>query len=339
MKTSIKLYDYDLPEELIAYHPVKNRDESKLMIFDESQTIKHKLFKHLTNYLQKGDLLVLNDTKVIPGRLFLKKESGGIVEILFHKSVNLQTAVCIYRSSRKPILNSKLYINENNFFVINKIEKNYVTLSYGNNIMDVFIKSGEVPLPRYIKRKVTKNDIERYQTTYARYEGSVAAPTAGLHFTDKIINQLKQKGVFIEYLTLHVTYNTFKPLSDDDYSKHDIGTEHCKIKEGLINLIKEVKSVNKKVIAVGTTAARALENYASKGLTGSYEGDVDLYITPGYNFRVIDGLVTNFHLPRSTLLLMVAALIGRKELLELYKHAVENNYRFYSYGDSMLIKV
>lgn len=339
MKTSIKLYDYKLPKKLIAYHPVKNRDESKLMIFDESCSTKHTIFRNLSNHLQKGDLLVLNDTKVIPGRLFVKKETGGAVELLFHKSLDLRNAVCIYRSSRKPALNSKLYINDKDFFVVNDIEKNYVTLSYKKNLMDVFIKNGEVPLPKYIKRKITKQDIKRYQTTYAQYQGSVAAPTAGLHFTKKIINQLRSKGIFVEYLTLHVTYNTFKPLSNDDFSTHEIGSEYCRIRETLMNLIKKVKSNNKKVIAVGTTATRALENYATKGLSGDYAGEADLYITPGYNFKIIDGLITNFHLPQSTLLLLVSSLIGRERLLGLYNQAIENNYRFYSYGDSMLIKV
>ena len=339
MKTSIKLYDYNLPENLIARHPTKNRDESKLMIIDESNSIEHKVFKDLPDYLQKGDLLILNDTKVIPGRLFLKKDTGGVVELLFHKSLNSKTAVCIYSSSRKLTMNSKLHINDEDFLTIDNIEKNYVTISYNKNLMDVFIKKGEVPLPKYIKRKVTEDDIKRYQTTYAQYQGSVAAPTAGLHFTKKIIDQLRLKGVLIEYLTLHVTYNTFKPLNNDDYSVHEIGSEYCCIKDSLMKTIMQVKSNNRKVIAVGTTTTRALENYATKGLIGNYEGEADLYITPGYIFKIIDGLITNFHLPQSTLLLLVASLIGRERLLGLYEQAIENNYRFYSYGDSMFIKI
>tara|TARA_Y200000002_G_scaffold247042_1_gene204426 strand:- start:277 stop:1296 length:1020 start_codon:yes stop_codon:yes gene_type:complete len=339
MKRSIKLYDYNLPDNLIARYPTKNRDESKLMVFDDSNSIKHKVFKNLPDYLQKGDLLILNDTKVIPGRLFLKKETGGVVEVLFHKSLNSKTAVCIYSSSRKLTMNSKLYINDKDFLTIINIKKNYVTLSYDKTLMDVFIKKGEVPLPKYIKRKITEDDIKRYQTTYAQYQGSVAAPTAGLHFTKNIINKLKSKGVLIEYLTLHVTYNTFKPLNSEDYSKHEIGSEYCSIEDNLMKTIMQVKSNNRKVIAVGTTTTRALENYATKGLTGSFRGEADLYITPGYIFKIIDGLITNFHLPQSTLLLLVASLIGREKLLELYKQAIENNYRFYSYGDSMLIKV
>ena len=339
MKTSIKLYDYNLPENLIARHPAKNRDESKLMIVDESNSIKHKVFKDLPDHLQKGDLLILNDTKVIPGRLFLKKDTGGVVELLFHKSLNSKTAVCIYSSSRKLTMNSKLHINDKDFFTIDNINKNYVTLSYDKNLMNVFIKKGEVPLPKYIKRKVTQDDIKRYQTTYAQYQGSVAAPTAGLHFTKNIIDKLKSKGVLIEYLTLHVTYNTFKPLNSDDYSIHEIGSEYCDIKDSLMKTIMQVKSNNKRVIAVGTTTTRALENYATKGLKGNYKGEADLYITPGYFFKIIDGLITNFHLPQSTLLLLVASLIGREKLLKLYKQAIENNYRFYSYGDSMFIKV
>jgi len=339
MKTSIKLYNYHLPKHLIANHPSKKREESKLMIFNKNTPLQHTVFTNLLNHLEEGDLLVLNNTRVIPGRLFLKKETGGVVELLFHKSLNTNTAICIYGTSRKLKVETKLYLNDKESLIINKIEKNYVTLSHRKNIMDFFIKNGEVPLPKYIKRKATEYDIERYQTTYAQHDGSVAAPTAGLHFTNKILNQLKLKGILIEYLTLHVTYNTFKPITNDDYSIHQIGSEFCQIKSNLMKIIKKVKSNNKKVIAVGTTATRALEHYATKGLDGDYEGEADLFITPGYNFKIVNGLITNFHLPQSTLLLLVASLIGREKLLELYKQAVDNNYRFYSYGDSMLIKV
>ncbi len=192
MKTSIKLYDYNLPEHLIADYPTKHRDESKLMIFDEKKSIKHTIFKDLFNHLQKGDLLVLNDTKVIPGRLFLKKETGGEVELLFHKSLSSQIAICIFGSSRKLILNSRLYVNDNDFFVIDNIEKNYVTISCNKNVMDIFIKNGEVPLPKYIKRKATKDDIDRYQQLMLKIKIS-SCPHSSLHFTENIIHQLNKK--------------------------------------------------------------------------------------------------------------------------------------------------
>ncbi|MEK9793669.1 MAG: S-adenosylmethionine:tRNA ribosyltransferase-isomerase, partial [Gammaproteobacteria bacterium] len=189
-----------------------------------------------------------------------------------------------------------------------------------------------------IKRESNNTDVVRYQTVYAKHKGSVAAPTAGLHFTDDIISKLKNKGVIIDFLTLHVTYNTFKPIKEENYMLHDIGSELCHIKEDLVTNINNVKKNDKKVYAVGTTVTRALENYASKSYHGSFFGEADLYITPGYDFKVIDGLITNYHLPQSTLLLLVASFIGKDRLLKLYETAINQNYRFYSYGDSMFIK-
>ena len=339
MAASIKDYNYSLPEKLIASNPRPNREQAKLMIFNKSsEFVKHTIFSEMPNYLTKGDVIVLNDTKVIPGRLFLKKETGGIVELLFHKIINKNTAICIFSSSRKLSLDSKLYIDKNNYLEVVSIYKNYVTLSSNQDILSLFINHGEVPLPKYIKRKATRNDVDRYQTTYAKNNGSVAAPTAGLHFTKEILNKIKKKGVLIEYLTLHVTYNTFKPIQCDDYTKHDIGSEYCSISKKLMTTIESTKRNKKNIIAVGTTATRALENYATKSLKGSFSGEADLYITPGYKFKIINGMITNFHLPQSTLLLLVSALAGKENILNLYNKAIENNYRFYSYGDSMFIK-
>ena len=340
MKNSIKFFDYNLPSALIAENPRSKREQAKLMIYDqECDTLKHSVFSSLDKHLSKGDLLVLNDTRVLPGRLLLKKESGGTVEILFHKLINQYTFVCIFKSSRKVMMHSKLFLNDDNFFIVDNIENNYITLSSKNDPMDIFMKYGEVPLPKYIKRESNAKDIERYQTVYAKHIGSVAAPTAGLHFTDEILSKLQSKGVVIDYCTLHVTYNTFKPITVDNYNNHQIGSEICHIKESLISKVKSTKSQNHNVYTVGTTATRALENYASKSCEGNFSGEADLYITPGYKFKIIDGLITNFHLPKSTLLLLVASIIGRDKLLELYDIAIKNNYRFYSYGDSMFIKV
>ena len=340
MKNSIKFFDYTLPSNLIAESPRSKREHAKLMIYDqEIDTLDHSIFSNLDEYLTEGDLIILNDTRVLPGRLFLKKESGGTVEILFHKLINQYLFVCIFKSSRKVVMNSKLYFDDDNFFVVDDIENNFITLSSKSDPMDIFVKYGEVPLPKYIKRKTNPKDIERYQTVYAKHTGSVAAPTAGLHFTEEILSKLQAKGVVIDYCTLHVTYNTFKPITVDNYNDHQIGSEICNIKKSLISKIKSTKSQNHNVYAVGTTATRALENYASKSYVGDFSGEADLYITPGYKFKIIDGLITNFHLPQSTLLLLVASIIGRDKLLELYDIAIKNNYRFYSYGDSMFIKV
>ena len=340
MKNSIKFFDYNLPSNLIAENPRSKREQAKLMIYDQGlDTLNHSIFSNLDEYLTKGDLIILNDTRVLPGRLFLKKESGGTVEILFHKLINQYSFICIFKSSRKVAVDSKLFYDDDNFFVVDNIEKNFITLSSKIDPMDVFVKYGEVPLPKYIKRKTNAKDIERYQTVYAKHTGSVAAPTAGLHFTEEILSKLQAKGVVIDYCTLHVTYNTFKPITVDNYNDHQIGSEVCNIKESLISKIKSTKSQNHNVYTVGTTATRAVENYASKSYVGDFSGEADLYITPGYKFKIIDGLITNFHLPQSTLLLLVASIIGRDKLLELYNIAIKNNYRFYSYGDSMFIKV
>ena len=340
MKNNIKFFDYNLPSNLIAENPRSKRDQAKLMIYDqELDTLNHSVFSNLDEYLTEGDLIILNDTKVLPGRLFLKKESGGTVEILFHKRIDQYSFLCIFKSSRKVMLHSKLFFNDGNYFIVDNIENNLITLSSKDDPMDLFLKYGEVPLPKYIKRKTNVKDIERYQTVYAKHTGSVAAPTAGLHFTEEILSKLKAKGVVIDYCTLHVTYNTFKPITVENYNDHQIGSEICHINESLISKIKLTKSQNNNVYAVGTTATRALENYASKSYVGDFAGEADLYITPGYEFKIIDGLITNFHLPQSTLLLLVASLLGRDKLLELYDIAIKNNYRFYSYGDSMFIKV
>ena len=339
MKNSIKFFDYNLPSNLIAENPRAKREQAKLMVYDqELDTLNHSIFSNLDEYLTKGDLIILNDTRVLPGRLFLKKESGGTVEVLFHKLINQYSFECIFKSSRKVMIQSKLFFDDDNFFVVDNIENNFITLSSKNDPMDIFVKYGEVPLPKYIKRKTNAKDIERYQTVYAKHTGSVAAPTAGLHFTEEILSKLQAKGVVIDYCTLHVTYNTFKPITVDNYNDHQIGSEVCNIKDSLISKIKSTKSQNHNVYTVGTTATRALENYASKSYVGDFSGEADLYITPGYKFKIIDGLITNFHLPQSTLLLLVASIIGRDKLLELYDIAIKNNYRFYSYGDSMFIK-
>ena len=340
MKNSIKFFDYNLPSNLIAENPRSKREQAKLMIYDQGlDTLNHSIFSNLDEYLTKGDLIILNDTRVLPGRLFLKKESGGTVEILFHKLINQFSFVCIFKSSRKVVIHSKLFFDDDNFFIVDNIENNFITLTSKSDPMDIFVKYGEVPLPKYIKRKTNAKDIERYQTVYAKHTGSVAAPTAGLHFTEEILSKLQAKGVVIDYCTLHVTYNTFKPITVDNYNDHQIGSEVCNIKESLISKIKSTKSQNHNVYTVGTTATRAVENYASKSYVGDFSGEADLYITPGYKFKIIDGLITNFQLPQSTLLLLVASIIGRDKLLELYDIAIKNNYRFYSYGDSMFIKV
>ena len=337
---SISKFDYHLPIEQIANKPLPRRDYSKLMYLDTtSSNLRNSTFSDIIDFVQKGDLLVLNDTKVIPGRISLKKETGGAVEILFHRPISKNIFEAIFSSSRPLKINSKLFYKNKNFFRVLSTRENYVTLVEESNksIMDILKKIGIIPLPKYIKRPVTDQDKRRYQTVYASKHGSVAAPTAGLHFTKKTINKLIDKGVKINYLTLHVTYNTFRPIDNDDYNKHKIGKEFFMVNKLLFDNIKNAKLKNKKVIAVGTTVARTLEHCFSKNITTDFQGYTDLFIKPGYDFKIIDSLLTNFHLPKSSLLLLVCAFAGKDKILKAYKYAVANNYRVYSYGDCMFI--
>ena len=337
---SISEFNYSLPSKQIASHPLNKRDSSKLMYLNITSSILYdKKFLDVSNFLKKGDLIILNDTRVIPGRLFARKETGGVVEILFHKYISKNSFRAIFSSSKPLKLNSKIFYEEEGFFIIVAINDNYVDLAVPSNkeIINILKEFGVIPLPKYIKRPTSAEDKERYQTIYASKDGSIAAPTAGLHFTKNIINKLINMGIQIHFLTLHVTYNTFKPIIIDDYSRHKIGKEFFMVKKSLFDKIKKTKSKGNKVISVGTTVARTLEYCYLQNINKDFEGYVDLYITPGFKFNVIDSLLTNFHLPKSSLLLLVCAFAGKKKILNAYEHAVKNNYRFYSYGDCMLI--
>ena len=337
---SISEFDYYLPLNQIAYKPLLKRDNSKLMYLDTtSKTFKDKKFSDITDFIKKGDLVILNNTKVIPGRMFLRKETGGRVEILFHRLISSNSFEAIFTSSKPLKLNSKLFYDDKNYFTIKSINKNYMTLcqELDKPVMNIFKNLGIIPLPKYIKRMTSSTDKERYQTIYAREEGSVAAPTAGLHFTQEIINKLISKGVNIEYLTLHITYNTFKPITKSNYTQHNIGKEFFIINKPLLNSINMTKKKGNRVIAIGTTVVRAIEYCFSKNISDAFNGYVDLFIYPGYKFKIIDSLLTNFHLPKSSLLLLVCAFAGKNRVLSAYNDAVFKNYRFYSYGDCMFI--
>lgn len=333
-------FDYYLPINQIANEPLDNRDNSRLMYLNfKSGKTEDKHFFEIGEFFDKGDLIILNDTKVIPGRLFLARETGGKVEILFNKIVSKNSFEAIYSSSKPLKIGTKLFYEEDSYFIVESVKKNYITLSYKFNesIIRILKRIGTIPLPKYIKRSVEKRDKDRYQTIYAREEGSIAAPTAGLHFTNKIINQMLNKDINIESLTLHISYNTFRPISSENYLKHDIGKEFFIIKKQLIEKIKRTKDKGNRVIAVGTTVVRAIEYIFSKNINDDISDYVDLFIYPGYKFKVVDTLLTNFHLPKSTLLLLVCAFGGKEVILNAYNDAVRKNYRFYSYGDCMLI--
>jgi len=339
--TSISLYDYNLPSYLIAKEPIDNRSNSKLLHFHtHKESLIDTKFFSLTEILNAGDLLILNNTKVIPARLYLTKETGGRVEILFNKRINDKEFEVIYTSSRPPKIKTFLYFKNKYKFHINDIKNNYLILNNMSNkdLYEIFDEIGEIPLPKYIKRTVSHNDIDKYQTTYAAHRGSVAAPTAGLHFTQEMIEKLLKMGVVIEYLTLHISYNTFKPIMDDNYLNHDLGYEHFEVNQSIFDEIKKAKKKDKRVIAVGTTVTRVLEYCHTNNIDYTYQGKTNLFIYPGYSFNSINCLITNFHLPKSSLLLLVCAFIGRENTLNLYQHAVNNKYRFYSYGDSMFLE-
>ena len=336
--TDTEYYNYDLPKSSIALEPRRNRSDSKLM-YIRSAAIKHKHFLDLEHILNPGDLLILNDTRVIPARLLLEKETGGKVEILFNKIIKENIFESIYKSSRKPTKSSILNFKKQFFFKVKDIFMNKLVLEnkISKDILKILEEYGEIPLPKYIKRPVTKNDAEMYQTVFAKNNGSVAAPTAGLHFTDSLIKKLESKGICIDYITLNISYNTFKPIETDKICQHNIGSEKFFIKKNVIENITDTKKRKKRVVAVGTTVTRVLEHCFTQKITYDYEGDANLFITPGYEFKVIDGLITNFHLPKSSLLLLVSAYVDFKILMKYYSLAIDNNYKFYSYGDSMFI--
>ncbi len=346
---NISDYDYELPEELIAIHPSQKRDESRLMVLKRNEeTIEHTLFHRIVNYLEPGDLLVFNDTKVVPALLDGFKETGGKVEILildpFKKKeiAEREGYECIVKASKRVREGAKILVGNTLVDVLKSLgEGRFLVAFRGVEDIIEFLESyGKVPLPPYIKKSKEPGaeDVERYQTVYARNPGAVAAPTAGFHFTKELLDELKKMGVDSAFVTLHVSYGTFSPVKVEDVRQHKMHKEWCSVGKEVLQQISKAKSSKKKVIAVGTTVVRVLEGVVGKGLLGdSYEGFCDFYIIPGYQFKIIDGMVTNFHLPRSTLILLVCAFAGRDFILRAYKEAVSKRYRFYSYGDAMLI--
>ena len=336
-------FNYELPERLIAQVPIEKRDESRLMILDrKNQTIEHKVFKDIIDYLEPGDCLVRNNTKVLPARLYGKKETGANVEFLLLNRIEGDIWECIVRPGNKLHIGVKVIFGEGllEAEILNTMPggTRKVQFKYKGIFNEILEKIGLMPLPPYIHETLKEND--RYQTVYAKYEGSAAAPTAGLHFTDELLKKIEEKGVNIANVTLHVGIGTFRPVKEENIEEHDMHSEHFYIKKEDADKINEAKKQGKKVIAVGTTSCRVLETIADEktGLVEPTEGDTKIFIYPGYKFKCLDGLITNFHLPESTLLMLVSALAGREYILKAYNEAVKQEYKFFSFGDAMFIK-
>lgn len=336
-------FDFYLPEELIAQHPLEKRDTSRLMVLDKNTgNIEHKHFHDIVDYLNEGDTLVLNNTRVMPARLIgEKEETGGKIEFLLLKRIEGDKWECLAKPGKRARIGQKFTFGNGKLkcTVVDIVEEGnrIIEFSYEGIFEQVLDELGEMPLPPYITERL--EDRERYQTVYSKEKGSAAAPTAGLHFTEGLLNKLKEKGVNIAYLTLHVGLGTFRPVKVDDINEHIMHSEYYNLDEENANIINETKKRGNKVIAVGTTSTRTLETIGDKeGFVRPQSGWTDIFIYPGYKYKVIDQLITNFHLPESTLIMLVSALAGKENVMNAYKKAVEEKYRFFSFGDSMFIK-
>ena len=340
---NIEEYNYDLPEKFIAQVPLKNRSDSKLLLLEkENGNIKEEIFKNIVNYLEKGDVLVLNDTKVIPARIIGEKiDTKAVIELLLLKDVEGDIWECLARPGKRLHVGTIITFGNDllKAEVIEKLDEGivHVKLIYDGILMEILDKLGTMPLPPYIHEKLS--DQSRYQTVYAKNLGSAAAPTAGLHFTKELLEEIKNKGIEILYVTLHVGLGTFRPVEVTDITKHNMHSEYYIMTKDVANKLNKAKSEGRNIYAVGTTSTRVLETVASKyGEFKECSGDTNIFIYPGYTFKAIDGLITNFHLPKSTLLMLVSALSKKEYILNAYEYAKINNFRFFSFGDAMFIK-
>lgn len=339
----VSLFDYDLPEELIAQTPLKERSASRLLVLDKKTgEIKHDSFSSLLSYLHKGDVLVLNDTKVIPARLIgEKEETGAVIELLLLKELENDLWECLSKPAKRLKIGTVVSFGDGllKAKVVEKQEEGLtqVKLIYDGILMEILDKLGTMPLPPYIHKKL--EDQSRYQTVYAKQLGSAAAPTAGLHFTKELLNAIEEKGVILTYVTLHVGLGTFRPVEVTNVLEHHMHSEYYEMGAETADILNKAKREKRRIIAVGTTSTRTLETIASKnkGVFKSETGNTSIFIYPGYTFQAIDCLITNFHLPKSTLIMLVSAFAGRESILHAYQEAVKQKYRFFSFGDAMFI--
>lgn len=340
----LDMFDFHLPEELIAQVPLEDREASRLMVLDkETGKLQHDVFSHITEYIKPGDCLVLNDTKVLPARLYGSKEgTGAKIEVLLLKQEHDDVWETLVKPAKRIKEGSTIVFGDGKLSAVctGVLEHGgrILEFKYDGIFYEILEKLGEMPLPPYIKEQL--DDQDRYQTVYARERGSAAAPTAGLHFTEDLLEKLKGMGVHIAFITLHVGLGTFRPVSVDDIDSHEMHSEFYQMTEGTARLLNDVKEKGGKIITVGTTSTRTLETIASRndGVFKEENGWTNIFIYPGYEFKGIDAMITNFHLPKSTLIMLISALAGREHVLHAYETAVEEKYRFFSFGDAMLIK-
>lgn len=331
---------YDLPEERIAQTPAEPRDSSRLLVYHKDEKrIEDRIFRDITEYLREGDVLVVNNTKVIPARMYATTAHGGVVEVLLLKRYDLNTWEVLMRPGKKGKIGVTMTVGNDLSFTVKDITESgerIVEFSYEGTFEDVLSRVGTMPLPPYIKEKLENQ--ARYNTVYSKTDGSAAAPTAGLHFTDELLAKLKNKGVQVAEVLLHVGLGTFRPVSEDIITDHKMHSEFYQIGEEAANLINAAKREGRRVIAVGTTSVRTLESVADdNGLVRACSGNTEIFLYPPYKMKCVDALITNFHLPESTLIMLVACLTGREEILDVYKYAVEKKYRFFSFGDATFI--
>lgn len=334
-------FNFDLPSDLIARYPAPKRSESRLLCVDkQSGAISHHHFQHILNLVNPGDLLVFNDTKVIPARIMGKKTSGGQVEILVERILDETRILAQVRVSKAPHIGDYLHFANDISLEILGRQNQFYELRYNagdKSVLDVIESIGKIPLPPYMHREPDESDIERYQTVYAKYKGSVAAPTAGLHFDLELLERLRAKKVEMGFLTLHIGAGTFAPIRTTDIHEHKMHAEYLEVSSELCEQIAKAKASGKRVIAVGTTSMRALETASQSGVIEPYHGETSIFIYPGYQFNCVNAVITNLHLPRSTLLMLICAFGGMEPIMQAYHTAVAERYRFYSYGDAMWI--
>jgi S-adenosylmethionine:tRNA ribosyltransferase-isomerase len=336
-------FHFDLPEALIAQYPPAERGDSRLLCLNrQSGEYQDSQFPRLPELLTEKDLLVFNNTRVIPARLFARKESGGKLEILLERVIDERSMLCQIRSSKTPKPDSVIVLEDGTQLILTQRQENFFRVQLGQEsnetLLDKIQSLGHMPLPPYIKRSDESIDLDRYQTVYAKQAGAVAAPTAGLHFTEQMLETLKRKGVDSAFVTLHVGAGTFQPVRSEKLEDHKMHSEWFSLNETVCEKVYRTREDGGRVIAVGTTSVRCLESAAAENQTLSpYEGETDIFIYPGFQFNVVDALITNFHLPESTLVMLVSALAGSENVMRAYEHAVGESYRFFSYGDAMFI--